>query len=96
MMRSLFILILFFASLAHAEFEVPRLTGPVMDQVGVLEGQDRRELEQVIRDYNNQGKAQIQVLIINSLQDLTIEEASIKITDAWKLGTEKKTTAFYF
>jgi len=96
MTQSLFILILFFASFAHAEFKVPRLTGPVMDQVGVLEGQDRRELEQVIRDYNNQGKAQIQVLIIDSLQDLTIEEASIKITDEWKLGAEKKDNGILF
>jgi len=96
MTRWLFAFLLFFASWAQAEFKVPALTGPVMDQVGVLRPQDRRELESVIRDYNSQGKAQIQILIIDSLQDLTIEEASIKITDAWKLGTAKQDNGILF
>lgn len=96
MTQWLFAFLLFFASFAHAEFKVPRLTGPVMDQVGVLRPQDRRELEQVIRDYNKQGKAQIQLLVIESLQDYAIEEASIKITDEWKLGTEKKDNGILF
>lgn len=88
--------ILLFASWAHAELQIPRLTDPVMDQVGVLRPQDRRDLDAVIRDYNRQGKAQIQVLVIGSLGDLTIEEASIKITDAWKLGTDKKDNGILF
>lgn len=82
--------------MAHAEFEVPRLTGPVMDQVGVIRPQDRNELEKVVRDYNSQGKAQIQILVIDSLQGIEIEEASIKITDKWKLGTAKKDNGILF
>lgn len=85
-----------FCSLAHAEFKVPRLTGPVMDEVGVIRPQDRNELEKVIRDYNRQGKAQLQILVIESLQGLEIEEASIKILDQWKLGTEKKDNGILF
>lgn len=96
MTRWLFAFILLFSCWAQAEFEVPRLTGPVVDQVGVLRPQDRRELEAVIRDYNNQGKAQIQVLVVQSLGDLTIEEASIKVTDAWKLGTAKQDNGILF
>lgn len=96
MTRWLFAFALLFASWAHAAFEVPRLTGPVMDEVGVLRPQDRRDLEDVIRDYNSQGKAQLQILVIDSLGDLTIEEASIKITDAWKLGTAKKDNGILF
>lgn len=96
MTHCLFVLGIFFASFANAEFQVPRLTGPVMDQVGVMRPQDRRELESTIRDYNRQGKAQIQVLVIDSLQDYAIEEASIKITDQWKLGTEKKDNGILF
>lgn len=96
MARWLIAFVLFFASWAHAAFEVPRLTGPVVDQVGVLRPQDRRDLEAVIRDYNSQGKAQLQVLMIDSLGDMPIEEASIKITDAWKLGTAKKDNGILF
>jgi uncharacterized protein len=85
-----------FCSAARAEFEVPRLTGPVMDQVGVIRPQDRNELEKVVRDYNGQGKAQIQILVIDSLQGLEIEEASIKITGKWQLGTAKKDNGILF
>jgi uncharacterized protein len=80
----------------QAEFKVPRLTGPVMDEVGILRPNHRREIDDVIRDYNNQGKAQIQVLVVNSLQGLEIEEASIKITNEWKLGTAKKDNGILF
>ncbi len=85
-----------FCSLARGEFEVPRLTGPVMDLAGVIRPQDRNELEKVIRDYNSQGKAQIQILVIDSLQGLEIEEAAIKITDKWQLGTAKKDNGILF
>jgi uncharacterized protein len=84
------------ASTALAEFKIPVLRGPVIDEVGVLRQQDRYDIEAVVRDYNAQGKAQIQVLVIDSLQGLEIEEASIKITDAWKLGTEKKDNGILF
>jgi uncharacterized protein len=96
MTRWLFAFLFLFASWARAEFEVPPLTGPVMDEVGVLRPQDRRDLEEVIRDYNSQGKAQIQILVIDSLGDLPIEEASIKITDKWKLGKAKQDNGILF
>lgn len=96
MFRWLFSFLFLFTSWAQAEFEVPRLTGPVMDMVGALRPQDKRELEQILRDYNRQGKAQIQVLVIDSLQGLAIEEASIKITDKWQLGTAKQDNGILF
>jgi len=72
------------------------MTDPVIDQVGVLRPQDRRDLDAVIRDHNRQGKAQIQVLVIGSLGGLSIEEASIKISDQWKLGTAKQDNGILF
>lgn len=79
-----------------AEFKVPRLSGPVMDEVGILRPEHRRELESVIRDYNSQGKAQLQVLVLESLEGLAIEEAAIKVAEAWKLGTAKKDDGILF
>jgi uncharacterized protein len=81
---------------ARAEFKAPSLTGPIMDEVGILKPEDRRELEAVIRDYNSLNKAQIQVYVVKSLEGEAIEAASIKITDAWKLGTEKKDNGILF
>jgi uncharacterized protein len=96
MSKFIFAFLLFFTTWARADFKVPRLTGPVMDQVGILRSSDRQDLDQVLRDYNARGKAQIQVLIIDSLQDEPLEQASIKITDAWKLGAAKKDNGILF
>jgi uncharacterized protein len=89
-------LILFFSVKSHAEFEVPSLRGPVMDQVGVLSGSVRQELSQLLFDFNRRGKAQIQVLIIDSLQGEAIEAASIRVADKWQLGDKKKDNGVLF
>ncbi|MBC7371046.1 MAG: TPM domain-containing protein [Bdellovibrionaceae bacterium] len=89
MFKYVFSFLILIGTIASAEFKVPALTGPIMDEVGILRAQDRRELESVIRNYNAAGKAQIQVYITQSLQDEPIENVSIKITDQWKLGSAK-------
>jgi uncharacterized protein len=95
---SLFFFLFFSLSplLAFAEFEVPRLTGPVMDQVGLLTRSDERELTQLLYDFNRRGVAQVQVLIVPSLEGMPIEQATIQITDKWKLGDEKKDNGVLF
>ncbi len=81
---------------AQAEYQVPELQGPVMDQVGVLPGAVSQELSQLLLDFNRRGKAQIQVLIIDSLQDEAIEALSIRIVDKWQLGEKKKDNGILF
>jgi uncharacterized protein len=80
----------FMASFARAEFKVPSLSGPVMDEAGVMDPRDLRELSQVIRQFNAQGQAQAQVLVVDTLDGTPIEEASIKVFETWKIGDEKK------
>lgn len=83
-------LILLIAPFSWAqELKIPALTGPVIDQVGVLDGATKSDLETIIRDFHQRGKAQLQVVVIDSLGGLSIEEASIKMTDQYKLGTAK-------
>lgn len=81
---------------ARAEFKVPSLQGPVMDEVGFLNSQDQKNLESLLYDFNRRGKAQVQVLILSSLGGAPIEQASIQITDAWKLGDAKKDNGLLF
>lgn len=90
---------LLFASLsfsAQAQFKVPTLTGPVMDEVGYLDRNDRQDLMQLLYDFNRRGKAQVQVLIVEDLQGVPIEQASIEITDKWQLGDKKKDNGILF
>ncbi|WP_413557919.1 TPM domain-containing protein [Bdellovibrio sp. HCB209] len=81
---------------ARAEFKVPALQGPVMDEVGVIPRSMRQDLTQLLLDFNKRGKAQIQILVVNTLEGEPIEQASIKITDQWKLGDAKKDNGVLF
>ncbi len=84
-----FFLIGFFCWAQAGAFVVPELTGPVVDQAQLLSGGEQASLERFIRGFAETGKAQIQVLIIPTLDGTPIEEASIQIVDKWKLGTKK-------
>lgn len=79
-----------FSLSAHAAFEVPRLTGPVVDTANVINENDRAYIEQVVRSLQNSGFAQLAVLTLPSLNNDPIEQVAIKVADAWKLGTAKK------
>src|SRR5689334_15354551 len=71
-------------------FEVPSLQGPVMDLAHVMTPQDHDILEGWIREFHSLGKGQLQVLTLPNLGGLSIEEASIRITDKWKIGDAKR------
>ena len=68
---------------------MPSLTGPVVDEAGIIDSRTAQVLENGIRGLATSGGTQIQVLTVPSLGGLEIEQASIKVTDAWKLGGAK-------
>ena len=73
-----------------AQFSVPNLTGPVMDRALILESSDSLYLEREFQKLNSEGVAQLQLLTLPDIGELTMEEASLKIVDKWKLCDEKK------
>lgn len=73
-----------------AALEVPSLTGPVVDVARVLSSDRHSRLEKVLRDVEARGTAQIQVLILPSLEGEPIETFSIRVVDEWKLGKSGK------
>lgn len=70
-------------------FVVPALSGPVVDEGQMLSPSMREKLSRFLRQLNDEGGTQLQVLTVDNLGGLSIEEASIKVTDAWKLGSAK-------
>lgn len=90
------LLSLLFVGQVEAAFEIPSLRGPVMDLAGIISGPDQRELTQLLQEYNGLGKAQIQVLTIPSLEGDVIENISMKVSEAWKLGGEKSDNGILF
>lgn len=65
---------------------VPELKARVTDQINLLTPQQRDSLEAVLADYETKTGSQIAVLLISSTAPEPIEQYSIRVTDAWKLG----------
>jgi uncharacterized protein len=78
------------AALPAVAFEVPRLTSPVMDEAGIMSVDGLQRVQRLVRAVQESGGSQISVLTVKSLGGLTIEEASIKVVDQWKLGRQDK------
>ncbi|NJL24268.1 MAG: TPM domain-containing protein [Calothrix sp. SM1_5_4] len=74
---------------AWADFSIPPLTGPVVDGAGMFSSGTKTRLDSFLRGLAERGSTQLQVATLPDLGGLSIEEASIKIVDAWKLGTAK-------
>jgi len=72
---------------------VPRLTGPVVDEAGVLDAAGSRRLADLARaaraEHGGAGP-QLQFLLLNTLDGEAIEDYSMRVAEAWKLGTKGK------
>ena len=79
-----------------ASFSVPNLTGPVVDRAGMLSAPARARLTAALKGLWDAGGSQVAVLTVPDLGGEAIEQASIRVTDAWKLGTKKKDNGVLF
>jgi uncharacterized protein len=70
--------------------DVPRLSGPVVDEVGLLDPAARRSIAEALAAYQRRSGNQLQVLIIDTLGDEPIEAYSMRVAEAWKLGSAER------
>jgi len=70
--------------------DVPKHTGPVVDLAGVLSRGDQAKISASLLQFQKTYGPQLQVLVIPSLEDESIEGYSIKVVDKWKLGAKGK------
>jgi uncharacterized protein len=82
-------LLLCWAVAAFADVAVPPLTGRVVDQTGTLSSGDIATLTQTLRNFEARKGSQIAVLIVPTTAPETIEQYSIRVADAWKVGRKK-------
>jgi uncharacterized protein len=75
---------------AAAEAAIPPLTGPVVDAAGLLDQAWRQRLADLARSArareNGEG-VQLQYLLVPDLEGESIEDYSIRVAEAWKIGT---------
>ena len=75
---------------AAADLQViPALTAHVVDTAGLLQDAQRGELDRRLWQFEKARGSQIVVLILPTTQPESIEEFSIRVFDAWKLGRKQ-------
>src|SRR5664280_2661346 len=82
-------LLLCWAFPAFADVAVPPLTGRVVDQTGTLSSGDIATLTQTLKDLEARKGSQVAVLIVPTTAPETIEQYSIRVAEAWKIGRKK-------
>ena len=86
---SVLALMLCWAFAAFADVAVPPLTGRVVDQTGTLSSSDIDSLTQTLRALELRKGSQVAVLIVPTTEPETIEQYSIRVAEAWKIGRKK-------
>jgi uncharacterized protein len=74
---------------AFADVAVPPLSGRVVDQTATLSGGDIASLTQSLQSLETRKGSQIAVLIVPTTAPETIEQYSLRVAEAWKIGRKK-------
>jgi uncharacterized protein len=77
------------ACAAAADVAVPPLSGRVVDQTGTLSSGDIDALTQTLKALELRKGSQVAVLIVPTTEPETIEQYSIRVAEAWKIGRKK-------
>jgi len=91
MRRFLLALILcFVTALPAAALDVPKPTGYVTDLAGMLSSSTKQKLDTFLQRFEASDSTQIVVLTIPSLEGESLEDYSMKVAEAWKIGQKDK------
>jgi uncharacterized protein len=74
---------------AQALQAIPKLEARVTDVTGTLTAAEQAQLEQKLADFEARKGAQIAVLLVPTTAPEEIEQYSIRVVEAWKLGRKK-------
>ena len=85
----LFALLVCWAFPALADVAVPPLSGRVVDQTGTLSVSEISALTDRLKDLETRKGSQLAVLIVPTTAPETIEQFSIRVAEAWKIGRKK-------
>jgi uncharacterized protein len=83
-------------SLTAMALDVPRLKGRVNDYANLLSPQTEQALESALAQLEQQDSTQIVVLTIPSLQGAGLEDYTLAVAEAWKIGQKKQDNGALF
>ncbi|MGH8728640.1 MAG: TPM domain-containing protein [Burkholderiales bacterium] len=87
-MSRVLLALLLFCSPAAAQVAVPALNARVTDLTGTLSAEQKTSLESRLESFERDKGAQIAVLIVPTIKPESIEQYSLRVVEAWKLGRE--------
>lgn len=85
-MKQILLLFLLFCPLQLLALDAPPLAGRVNDQARMLAPEAAQKLEQKLAAFERDTSNQVVVLTVPSLQGDNIDQFSIRVADAWKVG----------
>ena len=71
---------------ASDEVPVPALTAPVVDMAQLLTPDQANSIDSKLRAFNQRKGAQLQLLTVPSTKPEAVEQYSMRVVEAWKLG----------
>lgn len=77
-----------FLPTAATALDVPKATGYVNDQAGLLSAATQLKLEHFLEAFEKSDSTQIAVLTVPSLEGEALEEYSIKVAESWGIGQQ--------
>lgn len=83
-----FLVMFFISSVATAFVEVPQLTGRIVDNARLLNAEQNQALDIKLADLELSKGSQIVLLTLPTTKPETIEQYSIRVADAWKIGRQ--------
>lgn len=88
-MTRLLLLVLALALPAWAQVAVPPLKARVTDLTGTLTREQTASLEQMLQSFEARKGSQIAVLMVPTTKPEAIEQYSLRVAEAWKVGRKK-------
>jgi uncharacterized protein len=88
-------LVLLLALLSGA-FEVPPLTGRVVDRAGALTSDQHARLEARLAEHERHTGHQLAVVVVDTLDGTPVEQASLQTAERWRLGDAHRDDGLLF
>ncbi|MDB5619428.1 YgcG family protein [Tardiphaga sp.] len=82
-------LLLCWSVAALADVAVPALSGRVVDRTMTLSQTEQAALDSTLKDFEARKGSQVAVLIVPTTAPESIEQFSIRVAEAWKIGRRK-------
>jgi uncharacterized protein len=85
----LFLALVFLCIHPAQALEIPPLKGRVNDYAGILSPATAYQLENMLQKFEATESTQIVLLTVPSLEGASLEDFSLRVVEAWKLGQKK-------